>query len=121
LHHLPTGYEEVMQYGMIGYVVPLSRYPDGYLSRKNEPLLYAALASQKNHMAIYLMNIYCNEKAGIRFKKAYESSGKKLDMGKSCIRFRRLDDLPLDVIGDAIALTPVAEFIRSYEQRRSSK
>jgi uncharacterized protein DUF1801 len=75
LKNLPKGYEETMQYGMISYVVPLTRYPDGYLGRKNEPLPYASLASQKNHMAIYFMNIYGDKKAQAWFKNAYKASG----------------------------------------------
>ncbi len=121
LKNLPKGYEETMQYGMISYVVPLARYPDGYLGRKNEPLPYASLASQKNHMAIYLMTIYGDKKAEAWFKNAYKTGGKKLDMGKSCVRFKKLDDLALDVIGNAIALIPVEDYIRRYEQTRKSR
>lgn len=120
LQNLPEGYEETLQYGMISYVVPLSLYPAGYLGKKDTPLPFAALASQKNHMAIYLMNIYADrDQEGLDWlEKAYVESGKKLDMGKSCIRFKRLEDLPLEVIGEAIARTPVAEFIEMYEKSR---
>ena len=118
LAHLPDGYEEVMQYGMIGYVVPLSRYPDGYLGKKDVPLPYISLASQKNYMSIYLMTIYGNAEHETWFKAAYSASGKKLDMGKSCVRFKKLDDLPLDVIARAVALTPVDEVVAAYEASR---
>ena len=124
LKNLPKGYEEIMQ-GMVVYVVPLSLYPDGYLGKKDVPLPYAGLASQKNHMAVYLMNIYADwDKAMYEwFHKAYEASGKKMDIGKSCIRFRKLKDLPLDVIGKAVAKTSVEAFIKMYEKRppRSSR
>lgn len=120
LKHLPKGYEERMQYGMIGYSVPLKRYPAGYLGQKDVPLPYAALASQKNYMSIYLMNIYGDKKAEKWFREAYKASGKKLDMGKSCVRFKKLEDVPLDVIGKAIAQTPVEALIKAYEKARKT-
>jgi len=107
--NLPRGYEEVLQYGMIGYVVPLKTFPTGYLNRKNEPLPYICLASQKNYMSIYMMSVY--GPAEMEFRKEYGATGKRLDMGKCCVRFRRLEDLPLDVIGKAIARYPVAKWI----------
>ncbi len=119
LKSLPKGYEETMQYGMISYVVPLKKYPAGYLGKKDVPLPYASLASQKNHMAVYLLNIYMNNKNQKWFEKAYKASGKKMDVGKSCVRFKNLEDLPLDVIGKAVALTSVDELIMAYESARS--
>ena len=118
LKNLPKGYEETIQYGMISYVVPLKLYPEGYLGKKDTPLPYAALASQKNYMSLYLMNIYSeqNSEAEQWFKKEYEASGKKMDVGKSCVRFKKAEDLPLDVIGRAIARTSVKEFVRMYEE-----
>lgn len=116
--NLPAGYREVMQYGMITYVVPLTLYPAGYLGKKDVPLPYLALASQKNYLALYLMNIYGDKKAEEWFKREYQASGKKLDMGKSCLRFRRLEDLPLDLIGQAVARTSPAQFIKIYEQKK---
>src|SRR5262245_60218870 len=101
LKSLPKGYEEVVQYGMIGYVVPLKAFPTGYLDRKNEPLTYVCLASQKNYMSIYMMGVYGD--AETTFREEYKATGKRLDMGKCCVRFRKLDDLPLDVIGRTIA------------------
>ncbi len=121
LKYLPKGYEETMQYGMISYVVPLSLYPDGYLGRKNELLPYASLASQKNHIAVYLSNVYGDKELSDRFIKEYKATGKKLDMGKSCVRFKKLDDIPLDVIGYAIAATSVEEYIKIYEDGRSKR
>ena len=118
LNNLPEGYEETMQYGMIGYVVPLERYPVTY---NGQPLAYAALASQKNYMSLYLMNIYSDGEAERWFVDRYHASGKRLDMGKSCVRFRKLEDLPLELIGDTIARTPAAQFIHRYEDSRASR
>jgi len=116
LENLPDGYEECMSSGMIAWVVPLRRYPETY----NElPLQLAALASQKRHMALYLNNVYGDEGTREWFTAAYEASGKRMDMGKSCVRFRRLDNLPLDVIGQAIARTSVHDFLSFYEAARS--
>src|SRR5438445_6362241 len=86
LANLPAGYAEVMQYGMIGYVVPHRLYPAGYHCKPSDPLPYAALGSQKNHMAIYLCTVYGNKETESWFRKAYQATGKKLDMGKSCVR-----------------------------------
>lgn len=116
LANLPTGYEEVMQYGMISYVVPHSIYPAGYHCKPSEPLTFASLGSQKNHMAIYLCNVYGHRETETWFRKAYEATGKKLDMGKSCVRFKSLDQLPLEVIGQVIARTPVDKYIAGVEQ-----
>ena len=112
LANLPDGYEEAMNWGMICYQVPLSSYPDTY---NGQPLMYAALASQKNHMAVYLSGIYLSAAARKRFESDYEKTGKRLDAGKSCVRFRKLDDLPAELIGAAIASMPVAEFVAGYE------
>jgi uncharacterized protein YdhG (YjbR/CyaY superfamily) len=116
--HLPKGYVETMQYGMLAYVVPLKIYPDGYLDDKKTPLPYVSLASQKQHMAVYLSNIYGEQKLAKWFKAKYKKSGKKMDMGKSCVRFRKLDDLPLELIGQAVGKTSVKDFIKLYEQSR---
>ena len=115
LNHLPEGYQETMQFGMIGYVVPLHRYPETY---NRQPLGYVALASQKNYMTLYLMSIYGDEEAERWFSERYRDSGKKLDMGKSCVRFKSLEDLPLDLIGEAVARTTVDEFTALYEAAR---
>ncbi len=110
--HLPRGYQEVMQYGGISYVVPLSRLPKTY---NGQPLALATLASLKNYMALYLNNVYGDPALAEWFAEAYRATGKRLDMGKSCVRFRRLEDLPLDVVGEAISRTPVEEFVGRYQ------
>ena len=116
LANLPKGYEECMQFGMIGYAVPHSLYPAGYHCKPSEPFPFASLGSQKNHMALYLMCAYGDSKTNEWFRKAYAATGKKLDMGKSCVRFKKLEDLPLDVIGQVIARTPVKKYIACIEQ-----
>ena len=116
LAHLPDGYEEVMNWGMITYQVPLSIKPDTYNRR---PLLYAALASQKNHMAVYLSAIYGDGGARRRFEDAYRATGKPYDVGKSCVRFKKLDDLPLDVIGEAVGAFAVEDFIALSDAARN--
>lgn len=118
LKNLPARFEECMQYGMIGYVVPFELFPAGYHCDPSQPLCFAMLASQKNHMAIYLMTIYGHKETENWFVKAYKASGKRLNMGKSCVRFKKLADLPLDVIGQAIARVPVDKYIKAYEESR---
>ncbi len=118
LDNLPTGYEEMMQFGMIGYVIPLERYPVTY---NKQALQYAALASQKHYMSVYLMNVYGDPDSEQWFVEQYRASGKKLNMGKSCVRFKKLDDLPLDLIGRAIARTPVEAYIEVYEAARGKR
>ena len=115
LKNLSEGYEEGMQYGMIGYNVPHRIFPAGYHCNPKVPLPFAALGSQKNHMAVYLMCVYGDEGTRKWFEAEYRASGKKLDMGKACVRFRKLDDLPLDVIGQAIARVPAAKYVARYE------
>ena len=115
LANLPPGYVESMQYGMIGYSVPLERYPDTY---NGQPLGYAALTNQKNHMSLYLMSVYGNRDEEAWFRQRYAQSGKKLDMGKACLRFKRLEDLPLELIGETIARTTVERYIAGYEAAR---
>ena len=114
LENLPAGYEETFQHAMIAYVIPLSAYPVTY---NKLPLLYAALASQKNYMSVYLMNIYGDPENQGWFVERYEASGKKLDMGKSCVHFKRLDDPPLDLIGSAIA-EPRSQNFENYDSSR---
>ena len=115
LVNLPEGYVEEMNFGMITYAVPLATYPDTY---NGQPLMYAALASQKNHMAVYLTGVYADEGQRDAFLEKYRETGKRLDMGKSCVRFRRIDDLPVELIGDTIAGTDVDTFIEVYEASR---
>jgi len=114
---LAKGFEETMQYGMITWVVPHSIYPAGYHCDPKQALPFVSLASQKNHMAVYLSCLYQDEDSKQRFEEAYAKTGKKLDMGKSCIRFKKLDNLALDVIGRAIAELPLETFVATYERR----
>jgi hypothetical protein len=118
LRNLPSGYEEAIGYGMIAYQVPFSALPDTY---NGQPLCYAGLASQKNYMTLYLMNVYGHKETETWFRKAFKDAGKKLDMGKSCVHFKSLEDLPLDVIGAAIGRTPMAAYIQAYRVSRSAK
>ena len=117
LDHLPEGYAEVIDFGMITYVIPLETYPETY---NGHGLMYAAIASQKRHMAIYLMNVYGDEETTRWFTDEYAASGKKLDMGKSCVRFKKLDDLPMELIAKAVARTSVSEYIAGYEASRAA-
>jgi len=116
LANLPEGYQENMNWGMIAYEVPLSRYPDTY---NKQPLMYMALAAQKNHFAVYSSGIYMDPLGETWLKSEFEGAGKKLDMGKSCIRFRKLENLPLEVIGRVAAAQSVEAFIEIYEHARN--
>ena len=118
LDNLPDGYEETMQFGMITYVVPLSVLADTY---NGQPLMYVALASQKRHMSLYLTNVYGDESVEKWFRERYLAAGKKLDMGKSCVRFRKLDDLPLALVGEVVARTPIADFVEVYKASRAGR
>jgi uncharacterized protein YdhG (YjbR/CyaY superfamily) len=118
LANLPEGYQESMNWGMISYEIPLERYPKTY---NKKPLGYAALASQKNHMAVYLMNIYSSEDSATSFEAQYRATGKRYDVGKSCVRFRTIDDLPLELIGRTIASTSVDQYIARYEAAQASR
>ena len=109
--NLPTGYVEVMNWGMITYEVPLETFPDTY---NGKPLMYVALASQKNHMSVYLMGCYMSPEIRKKFENAYKQSGKKFDAGKSCIRFKKEEDLPLELIGKTIGSMSVEQFIEHY-------
>ena len=116
--NLPRGYEEGLNYGMICYTIPLSRYASTY---NGQALCYAALAAHKSFNTLYLMNVYGHPPTEKWFRDRYKASGKKLDMGKSCIHFKRADDLPLDLIGEAIARTSVEDYIAYYEKARPAK
>jgi len=118
LENIPDGYEEAMNWGMITYQVPLDTYPDTY---NKQPLMFAALASQKNHMAVYLTGIYISDEARGEFEDAYRATGKKYDVGKSCVRFKKLDDLPLDLIGETIAAIPMDRLIARVEEAGSTR
>ena len=116
LANLPAGYEERISYGMIGYVVPHSLYPAGYHCDPKSPLPYAIFGSQKSHMALHLMTVYGDPVTEKWLRNAWAGAGKKLDMGKCCIRFKKLEDVPLDVVGQAIARVPVKCYIAHVEQ-----
>jgi hypothetical protein len=114
--NLDKDIEEGVQYGMIGYYIPHRVFPAGYHCDPKQPLPFACLASQKNHMSLYLMSIYG---AGVEekwFRQQWAKTGKKLDMGKSCIRFKKLDDLALDVLGEAIRRVSAKSYIEHYEK-----
>jgi len=108
IKHLPGGYEEALNWGMITYQVPLEIYPDTY---NKKPLMYAALANQKNHMAVYLTGIYMDKDLYQDFEEKYRNTGKRYDVGKSCVRFRKLEDLPLELISESIGAISMEEFI----------
>ena len=110
---MPKGYQEVMNWGMICWEIPLTTYPDTY---NGQPLCYAALAAQKQHLSLYLMGAYLNVELVTALKEGFKARGKKLSMGKSCIRFKTADDLPLPVISKVVAATPPARYIVRYEQ-----
>ena len=116
LRHLPDGYVELMDFGMICYVIPMETYPETY---NGHPLMYAAIASQKRHMSLYLMNVYGDDDTQRQFAEGFAAAGKKLDMGKACVRFKKLQDLPLELIAETVARTPAAEYIASYEASRA--
>ena len=113
LQNLPPGYEETMNWGMITYQIPPETYPNTY---NKQPLMYAALASQKNHMAVYLTSIYSDVETKETFVREYKATGKKLDMGKSCVRFKKLESLPLELIGKAISSMNVQQMIEMMER-----
>ncbi len=114
---LPKGFEEGILYGMIGWYVPFSRFPQGYHCDPTKPLMLAALASQKQYVSFYMP--YFDEKATERFQKAWAKTGKKLDMGKSCVRFKKLEDIPLELIVDTLAGIPVDGYLELYLKLRA--
>jgi Domain of unknown function (DU1801) len=118
--NLDPKYKEGIQYGMIGYFVPHSVFPDGYHCDPKQPLPFASIASQKNHMAVYMFCLYNDPKEVSRFGQEWKKAGKKLDMGKSCLRFKKLEDVALDVIGAAIKRMPAKKFIDLYVGNRPS-
>lgn len=115
LSNLDSDCEEGMQYGMIGYFIPHRIYPAGYHCDPRQPLPYACLASQKNYMSLYMMCLYAHTPLAQWFETEWKKTGKKLDMGKSCLRFKSSDDLALEVIGEAIRRVPASKYIEIYE------
>lgn len=115
--NLPAGFQEGMQYGMIGWYVPLERFPNTY---NKQPLGLAALASQKNYVSLYLNTVYGDPKTEAWFKERFAASGKRLNMGKSCLRFKTVDDIPLGLIGETIARADLDRFVAHYQEARGS-
>lgn len=113
--NLPKGYEEFVTAGMLAYGIPLPRYPKTY---NGQPLMYVGLAAQKNYSALYLMSAYGDKGHEARLRDRFAAAGKKLDMGKSCIRFKSPDDLELDVIGELIGSVSPDRWIEIYEKSR---
>jgi hypothetical protein len=119
--HIDPGFSEGMGYGMIGWSVPHARYPAGYHCDPKQPLPFAGLAAQKHHFSLYLCSLYVGEGGDADwFRSAWARSGKKLDMGKGCIRFRKLDDLALDVIAESFRRMTVDRFVAEYEAVRAA-
>lgn len=115
--NLPKGFQEVMCYGMIGYVVPHSKYPEGYHCNPAQPLPFMNLASQKNYIAVYHMGVYAKPDLLKWFQAAHaKASTQKLDMGKSCIRYKKPEDIPIDLIGELAAKITPDEWITWYEK-----
>ena len=114
--HLPKGYVESVGFGMICYGIPLEQYPDTY---NGQPLAYVSLAAQMNYNALYVMGPYADPKQDAEFRAAFKAAGKKLDMGKSCVRFKSMDDLALDAVAKVIASTPPKQYIEKYEAARA--
>ena len=115
--HLPPGFEEGMGYGMMGWYVPLETFPDTY---NGQPLALAGIASQKRYISLYLVHVYGDPELEAWFRERWAATGKKLNMGKSCVRFTRLEDVPLDLIGEVIARADVAGLIAQHEVARGS-
>lgn len=116
--HLPKGYAETMNWGMISYEIPRERYPDTY---NGQPLGYVALAAQKNNYALYLMALYTDAQNAEFLQRAHAETGRRPDMGKSCLRFKRLEELPQEALGSIIASMPVDAYIARYEASRRKR
>ncbi len=114
LKHLDKDYEESMLWGAIGYAVPHRVWPLGYHCDPKKPLMMASLASQKNNLTVYLMSVYGDKAEREWFQRAWAKTGKKLDMGGCCVRFKTVEDAALDVIGEAIRRTPAKAYVESY-------
>lgn len=115
---MPHGYVEGMAFGMIGWTVPLERFPDTY---NGQPLSYVGLAAQKRYYSLYLNAVYTGSAEEDEFRRRWEATGRKLDMGKSCVRFKKLDDLDLDLVSEVVASTSTDAFIQQYKQTRYSR
>lgn len=116
-NNLPAGFEEVMSYGMLGYVVPHSIYPNGYHCNPKDPLPFFAVASQKNSINIYHMAMYMDKNLYDWFVTEYaKHSSKKLDIGKSCVRFKKTEDIPIELIGALVSKITTNDWIAMYEK-----
>ena len=113
--NLHRDFEEGMQYGMIGYYLPHAKYPDGYHCDPTQPLPFAAVASQKNHISLYLYCVYASEEDRSTFVEEWTATGQRLDMGSSCVRAKRLDQIPLEVVGRALRRMDSKRFVECYE------
>lgn len=121
-NNLPEGFQEIMQYGMITFVVPLESYPKGYLERQDEPLPFISLAAQKNHIALYHMGILANKELLEWFQINYQKQvPTKLNMGKSCIRLTNIKHIPFDLLGELVSKTTMTDWITSYEKSIESR
>lgn len=118
LANLPDGFVETMRWGMITYEIPLDTYPDTY---NGQPLMFLALAAQKHHLALYLTNVAFVPGGEERFKARYLETGKNLDMGRSCLRFKTADDLATELVAETIRSTSLDEFIEGYEAGIASR
>ncbi len=118
LEHLPDGFTEAMTYGMLSYVVPLEDFPDTY---NGQPLTVISVANQKRHVAIYLMGVYGDDTERDRFVEAWRATGQKLDMGKSCVRVTRVDQVPLEVLGDTVARITPGDLIAAHEAAHGAR
>ncbi len=120
--NIPSGFQECINYGMIGYVVPHVLYPDGYHCDPSLPLPFINVASQKNHVGFYHMGIYSDDALLQWFKDEYAKVCKyKLDMGKSCIRFKKMDDIPFELLGELVKKITVKQWVETYERAVKSK
>ena len=113
--HIPSGYDECLAWGTIGWTIPLSRYPD---THNQQPIYYVGVSSQKNYCVLYLMGAYWSASQLEQLKAAFKSAGKKLNMGKCCVQFKLPDDLPLEAIGKLISAISSEKWIEFYEQSR---
>jgi len=117
LNNIPKGFSEVMNYGSLGYVIPHSLYPDGYHCDPKHPLPFMNIASQKNYVAVYHMGLYANKKLMTWFTTEFSRQSKaKLDMGKACIRFKKMDQIPFKLIGELASKLKPEEWIACYER-----
>ena len=115
------GYEEGMTYGMIGYYIPHRIFPAGYHCDPKQPVPFVNLGSQKNHMSLHMMGIYGDSPHAKWFTEAWAKTGKKLDMGKACVRFKKLEDLALDVIGESVRRIPAKKYLEVYQRMLGSR